>query len=251
MRHFLGKDVLALSVFVKLKSSCSHGRFRNLKEASMRSGIPRSIIYRHYKTLIREGLLRKDSLGFVLATRKEINKQYDTKHCSTIIHYTGESLTSIKHSLLLKLTEEAARRQEYHYKALLNDSLSSRSYKKRIIRAHKVEETKKRRLGKVKYSTLLNNVGFTHEYNGRIMGVSKTTSWNILKEAKEKGKCSTSVFSVKLKNMSYKQFLKEKDAIRECYSSAFWKNGVLSYNVCTLYSQKEYWNPPVKTPLLS
>jgi hypothetical protein len=250
IESFIEKDSLALSVFVKLKSSCSHGKFRTLQEASNRSGISKSVLYRHYKSLISENVLKKTPQGFVLATRKEIEQKYNSYHCSTIIHHTGESLVDIRHSLLIKLTERAARQQHVNFRVLLNDTLSDLSVKARCRKIKKlieIERSTPRRLDKVKYAQLLTNVGFTHEYLGDLMGVSKSTSWNIIRKAKKKKKCRTKVLSVFICHMTMKEFMTHRDELRTDYPSVIWKDGKVYYNVCTLYGQYSYWDKEPKS----
>jgi len=245
IEEFIGEDVLPLALFVKLKASCSHGRFRDLKEASKRSGVSKSVIYRLYKPLMKRGLIKKNSGGFVLATRKEINDKYRTRHCSTIIHQKDESLVSIRHSLLLKLTERAARQQHYKYEVLLKDKADCNtrtSFRKYVKRYGEAERELPRRLDEVKYAQLLTNVGFTHDYLGSLMGVSKSTAWGIIRKAKEQSKCDTKVFSKFLCNMNYPNYLKYREELKEQFPTSFWLGGNVYYNVCTLYAQNAYWS---------
>lgn len=235
----------ALSFFVKLKSSCSHGGFPDMKSAEQRTGIPRSVCYRYIKTLKQKGLITKNSNGwFKLQTRSQLEGNYN-RYCCTIIHKTNESVTEITRTLKLKIIEEKNLQQQYLIRNFQLIELSKRgalaALKKMCRYGVSYDTVVKRRLEKIKYKELMTSTGFTHSYLAEELNCSISSISHILNKGRKEKWCKTKLLAKPICRMTLEEYNKCNLSLRREYPSLFWERGKAMYKVCTLYKQSSYW----------
>jgi len=219
----------SLTVFVKLKSACSHGGFKSVQQASDRTNIPVQTLYKHLKKLKKNGLIYTKPNGyFKLLTREELQKEYNCQHICSIIFNRNDTLTQIAYILKLKIVEEKSRQQHIHIenrKLFYTNKLSLKSIRKITREYGSVENYINRRLSRTENVELQQNVVFTYKWLANVLNCSKLTVGAVLREGCRRNMIKTSLVVQKGLKMTLDQYRIMVSQSKNLYGGFFWKDG--------------------------